>query len=136
MERTQSTTPKYAVNVTHHGLHLLFVALDLAIAVVARDENAIAELGAMFERNIDWSQARKTSAITTRRAISEAHRDAVKVDGHGSEFQPAPLEGEEFADAMSDFDAALRRYDRAIAESIELEAIEENEEGKREGNLN
>lgn len=135
MERTNPNTPKYAVSVTHHGLHLLYMALDLAMSIVQDDRAASEQLIEMFARNVDSTQARVTSSIVTRRALTEAHREAVKVDGHGTEFISQPLAGEEFADSMSRFDATLRKYDAAIAASIEKEQIDENEQGKKEGNL-
>jgi hypothetical protein len=134
MERT-TRAPTYAVNVTHNGLHLLYMALDLALAFSEKDDLRAIELARMFDRAINSSQARRTSAIATRRAISEAHRAAVSVDGHGSEFASEPLKGTELADAMSLFDETLRKYDAAIAASIEQEGVESNEQGKINGDL-
>lgn len=124
MERTNLNTPKYAVNVTHHGLHLLFMAFDLAMSIVQNDVQDSERLIEMFAQTVQGSPARVTSAIVTRRAVTAAHREAVAVDGHGTEFWPAPLDGEAFADAMSGFDERLRKYDAAIAGSIAREAVD------------
>lgn len=105
----------YTLEVSHAGIHALGAALDLAFAVRANDVDTAELTSRQFGASTD-TPARNLAAVRARRDLLAAHRDAVKDDGHGDEFVSEPLEGTDLADAMSEFDTVLARFEREIAQ--------------------